>query len=109
MRFIRDSWVHITLGTWYATCTEYKCPKQMIESDVQNTATYLSALLATAFPGMFALYLCRNMSWKGSWSYELADDYQKTVVARLQSVLIDSARLFGYDIEFPDSLHVSWI
>ena len=32
-----------------------------------------------------------------------------TVVATLQSVLIDNATLFGYDIEFPDSLHVSWI
>ena len=34
---------------------------------------------------------------------------QKSVVATLQSLLIDSAKLFGYDIEYPDSLHVSWI
>ena len=27
VRFIRDKWMHITLGTWYATSTEYKCPK----------------------------------------------------------------------------------
>ena len=109
VRFIRDRLVHITLGTWYATSTEYKCPTQMIEPDVQNTATYLSTLLATAFPRMFALHLCRNMSWRGSWSYELADDYQKSVVATLQNLLVHSARLFGYDIEAPESLHVSWI
>ena len=109
VRFIRDKWVHITLGTWYATSTEYKCPTQINESDAENTKTYLSALLAQAFPHSFALQLCRNYSWRGSWSYELSDEYQKTVVATLQSVLIDSARLFGYDIEFPDSLHVSWI
>ena len=109
VRFIRDRLVHITLGTWYATSTEYKCPTQINESDAENTKTYLSALLAQAFPHSFALRLCRNYSWRGSWSYELADDYQKSVVATLQSVLIDSANLFGYDIECPDSLHVSWI
>jgi len=109
VRFIRDRWVHITLGTWYATSTEYKCPTQIIESDAEHTKTFLSAALAQAFPHIFALRLCRNMSWRGSWSYELADDYQKTVVATLQNLLIDSAKLFGYDIEYPDSLHVSWI
>ena len=109
VRFIRDRWVHITLGTWYATSTEYKCPTQINESDAENTKTFLSAALAQAFPHSFALQLCRNYSWRGSWSYELADDYQKSVVATLQSVLIDSAKLFGYDIEYPDSLHVSWI
>ena len=109
VRFIRDRWVHITLGTWYATSTEYKCPTQIIESDAEHTNTFLSAALAQAFPHIFALRLCRNYSWRGSWSYELADDYQKTMVATLQSVLIDNATLFGYDIEFPDYLHVSWI
>ena len=109
VRFIRDRWVHITLGTWYATSTEYKCPTQIIESDAEDTVTYLSALLAKAFPRMFALHLCRNRSWRGSWSYELADNYQKSVAATLQCVLIDSAKLFGYDIEYPESLHVSWI
>ena len=49
------------------------------------------------------------MSWRGSWSYELADDYQKSMVATLQNLLVHSARLFGYDIEAPESLHVSWI
>ena len=109
VRFIRDRCVHITLGTWYATSTEYKCPTQIIESDAEHTKTFLSAALAQAFPHIFALRLCRNMSWRGSWSYELADDYQKSVVATLQNMLVDSAKLFGYDIEYPESLHVSWI
>ena len=52
---------------------------------------------------------CRNMSWRGSWSYELVCDYQKSVTATLQNMLVDSAKLFGYDIEYPESLHVSWI
>ena len=71
--------------------------------------TFLSANLARAFPHSFALKLCRNLSWKGSWSYELADDYQKSVVATLQNMLVDNAKLFGYDIEYPEDLHVSWI
>ena len=43
---MRDKWVHITLGTWYATSTEYKCPTQIIESDAEHTVTFLSAVLA---------------------------------------------------------------
>ena len=31
------------------------------------------------------------------------------MVATLQNMLVDSAKLFGYDIEYPESLHVSWI
>ena len=49
------------------------------------------------------------MSWRGSWSYELVCDYQRSVMATLQNMLVDSAKLFGYDIEYPESLHVSWI
>ena len=109
VRFIRDKWVHVTLGTWYATSTEYKCPTHVIESDAEHTKTFLSAALAQAFPHSFALRLCRNMSWRGSWSYELADDYQKSVCMTLQNMLVDAAKLFGYDVEYPEILHVSWI
>ena len=49
------------------------------------------------------------MSWRGNWSYELAGDCQKGVVATLQNMLVDVARLFGYDVEYLESLHVSWI
>ena len=108
-RFLRDTWVHITLGTWLSTSQEYKCPTTIQQHDVDAMESFLAAVLSQALPEWWAIKLDRNETWQSSWSYELQDEYQKSVMTRLQNMLVDSARLFGYDIEYPDSLHVSWI
>ena len=71
--------------------------------------TFLAAALSQALPEWWAIKLDRNETWQSSWSYELQDEYQKSVMTTLQNMLVDSAKLFGYDIEYPESLHVSWI
>ena len=108
-RFLRDTWVHITLGTWRSTSQEYKCPTTIQQHDVEHMKTFLAAVLSQALPEWWAIKLDRNETWQSSWSYELQDEYQKSVMTTLQNMLVDSAKLFGYDIEYPESLHVSWI
>ena len=108
-RFLRDTWVHITLGTWRSTSQEYKCPTTIQPGDAEHMKTFLAVALSQALPEWWAIKLDRNESWRSSWSYELQDEYQKSVMTTLQNMLVDSAKLFGYDIEYPESLHVSWI
>ena len=108
-RFVQDEWVHITLGTWRSTSQEYKFPTTIHQHDVEHMKTFLAAALSQALPEWWAIKLDRNETWQSSWSYELQDEYQKSVMTTLQNMLVDSAKLFGYDIEYPESLHVSWI
>ena len=108
-RFVQDKWVHITLGTWHSTSQEYKCPTRIQHHDAESMHTFLAAALSQALPEWWAIKLDRNETWQSSWSYELQDEYQKSVMTTLQNMLVDSAKLFGYDIEYPESLHVSWI
>ena len=97
------------MGTWLSTSQEYKCPTTIQQHDVDAMESFLAAVLSQALPEWWAIKLDRNETWQSSWSYELQDEYQKSVMTRLQNMLVDSARLFGYDIEYPESLHVSWI
>ena len=108
-RFVQAEHVHITLGTWRSTSQEYKCPTTIQQDDAEHMKTFLAVALSQALPEWWAIKLDRNETWQSSWSYELQDEYQKSVMTTLQNMLVDSAKLFGYDIEYPDSLHVSWI